>query len=78
MRKRGFIKGFSFCFRGGENMNDTLLISIDANHGDDIAVLIVGRQEPNKAVEIVNAFQGQEALDLYKKLVTKNENISNN
>lgn len=59
-------------------INDTLLISIDASNGEDIAVLIVGRQEPNKALEIVNAFQGQAALDLYEKLVTKNENISNN
>lgn len=25
-------------------------------------------------LEIVNAFQGDEALDLYKKLVTKKEN----
>lgn len=52
-------------------MNDTLLISIDAQANKDMPILIVGRQEPKKALEIVNAFQGQEALDLYKKLVTK-------
>ena len=29
---------------------------------------------PGQAVKIVNAFQDEEALELYKKLVTKKEN----
>lgn len=54
-------------------MEDTLLISIDAHHGEDVAVLIVGRKRPNDAIEIVNAFQGEEAIELYNKLITKKE-----
>lgn len=34
---------------------------------------IVGRKRKNESIEIINAFQGEEALDLYKKLVTKKE-----
>lgn len=52
-------------------ISDTLLISIDAAHGDDIAVLIVGRKRPNDSLEIVDAFQGQEAIDIYNKLIMK-------
>lgn len=50
---------------------DTLLVSVDFSRGDDIGVLIVGRKHPNQAVSIVNAFQGEEAVELYKKLITK-------
>jgi hypothetical protein len=50
---------------------DTLLVSVDFTNGVDTGVLIVGRKQPNEAVSIVNAFQGEEALELYKKLITK-------
>lgn len=50
---------------------DTLLVSVDFTNGVDTGVLIVGRKYPNDAVQIVNAFQGEEALELYKKLITK-------
>ena len=51
--------------------NDTLLISIDFSHGKDVGVLIVGRKLPNQEVTIVNAFQGEDAYELYEKLTTK-------
>lgn len=54
------------------NISDTILISINF-HNPDTGVLIVGRKRPNQSVEIINAFQGEEALKLYKKLVTKKE-----
>ena len=47
---------------------DTLLIGFDFTHGKDNTVLIVGRKRPNQSVDIVNAFQGEEAEELYKKL----------
>lgn len=53
--------------------NDTLIISIDFSNGKDKSILIVGRKFPNQAVDIVNAFQGEEAEELYKRLVTKKE-----
>ena len=37
----------------------------------DTGVLVVGRKRKNESIEIINAFQGEEALELYKKLVTK-------
>lgn len=50
---------------------DTLLVSVDFTNGVDTGVLIVGRKQPNDAVMIINAFQGEEALNLYKKLIIK-------
>lgn len=54
------------------NLNDTLLVSISFSD-KDTGVLVVGRQRKNHSIEIVNAFQGEEALELYKKLVTQKE-----
>ena len=54
-------------------MIDSLLICIDTSTGKDNEVLIVGRKRKNQTLEIVNAFQGEEAVDLYKKLTTKPE-----
>ena len=51
-------------------ISDTLLVAIDF-HDPDHGVLVVGRKMPGQAVKIVNAFQDEEALELYKKLVTK-------
>lgn len=50
-------------------VNECLLVSVDLTKGEDTGVLIVGRQKNGK-VDIVNAFQGQEAADLYRKLTT--------
>lgn len=53
---------------------DTILVGYNNfTHGEDVSVLIVGRKQANQTVEIINAFQGKEAEDLYKKLITKIE-----
>ena len=52
-----------------EYLLNTILVSYDYNHPDN-AVLIVGRKIFNQSVEIINAFQGDEATELYNKLVT--------
>lgn len=49
-------------------MVDSLIISIDTSNGKDNTVLIVGRKAVGQRVEIVNAFQGEEALELYGRL----------
>ena len=54
------------------NLSDTLLVSISFSEKDK-GVLVVGRKRKNQSMEIVNAFQGEEALELYNKLVTKKE-----
>lgn len=55
-------------------MTDSILIGFDRK-GDsgDQAVLIVGKKCPNQSVEIVNAFEGIEAIKLYEKLITRKE-----
>lgn len=53
-----------------KSITDTLLVSIDLSASGNNAVLIVGRKKPNQSVEIVNAFDGEEAVELYKKLTT--------
>lgn len=50
-------------------VNESLLVGVDFTKGEDIGVLIVGRQEDG-VVNVINAFQGQEAADLYRKLIT--------
>ncbi len=49
-------------------VNESLLVGVDFTNGEDVGVLLVGRQE-NGVVKIINAFQGQEAIDIYKKLI---------
>lgn len=45
------------------------IVAWDFTHGEDKGVLIVGKQIKGN-VEVVNAFQGEEALELFKKLST--------
>lgn len=49
--------------------NGAVVVSWDFSH-EDTGVLIVGRQK-NKEMTVINAFQGQEARDLYEKLTTR-------
>ena len=57
--------------RGGViAMAESVIVSYDNSNGKDHTVLIVGRKRINQTVEIINAFQGQEAEELYKKLIT--------
>lgn len=53
-------------------VNECLLVSVEFTQGEDAGVLIVGRQKNGK-VDIVNAFHGHEAIDIYKKLITVNK-----
>ena len=55
-------------------LTDSLLISIDFKENKDDSIMIVGRKPVGKPVDIVNAFQGEEAIELWNKLVTKKEN----
>ena len=52
---------------------DSLIIGFDFDSEKDNAVLIVGQKSKNNQVEIINAFQGEEAKELYKKLIYKGE-----
>lgn len=45
----------------------SVIVSWDFSHGVDVGVLLVGKQEKGN-VDVINAFQGKEAEELYKKL----------
>ena len=49
---------------------DVLLVSYD-NVSNDKPILIVGRKGKRGSIQIVNAFQDEEAEELYKKLTTQ-------
>lgn len=49
--------------------SDVLLVSFDYTHGD-IPVLIVGKNDKG-GLDIINAFKGEEAKELYQKLTAK-------
>lgn len=56
-----------------DKTSDGLLIGYD--RGDkDVAVLVVGRKRENQSVEIINAFEGENAIELYKKLIESEKN----
>lgn len=53
---------------------DSLLVSIDFSHGEDVGVLLVARKAPTLHPVIINAFQGEEARKIYEMLITQKEN----
>lgn len=55
-----------------KNKSDTFLVSFDYTHGD-IPVLIIGRKGEKKEIDIINAFKGDEAKDLYDMLMDGKE-----
>lgn len=55
-----------------ESFTTSILVGYDYNKEKDNAVLVVGKQIPKTTkVQIINAFEGKEATDLYNKLITK-------
>jgi len=52
---------------------DTILIGANFEHGIETGVLIVGRKMNGQQMDVINAFQGQEAMDIYNKLTTKKD-----
>ena len=60
-------------------LSDTVLVSFDGESPASDPVLIVGRKRKNQSVDIINAFQGDDAVELYNRLITvkKSEGVSN-
>ena len=48
-------------------MVDSILVSVDFSNKNDTGVMVVGRKRMNQSVKIINAFQGDEARELYEK-----------
>lgn len=54
-----------------DRTSDAILIGYDCSLNKETAVLIVGRKRENQSVEIINAFDGKEATEMYNKLLGK-------
>lgn len=48
-------------------MVNVLLVSFDP----DSNLLLVGKKKPNETIDILNAFEGEEAADVYNLLITQ-------
>ena len=55
-----------------DNTVDSVLVAFSCSKGPDDGVLVVGKRK-GRTTEVINAFQGKEARELYEKLVTKKE-----
>lgn len=53
---------------------DSVIVSVDFTNGVDKSVLIVGRKH-GKNIDIVNAFQGAEAEELYYRLLGDDKKV---
>ena len=51
---------------------EVLLVSFDLTHGPDNRLCIVGKKD-GAVVTIINAFQGQQAEDIFRLLTTVNK-----
>ena len=51
-------------------ISESLIVGFDSQGGER-TVLIVGRQRPGKTVEIINAYEGEEAKKIYDLLTIK-------
>ena len=53
----------------------SIIVSYDVSENGDETILLVGKKNPNETIKIINAFQGEEAKGLWKKLTERNEKI---
>ena len=54
---------------------DSVIVAYDVTNGVDKALLLVGKKKLNKAADIINAFSGKEAEELWLKLTTIKEKV---
>ena len=50
---------------------EALLISVTYDANGKVNLMVVGKKRKNESVEIVNTFQGEDAVRLYNELITK-------
>ena len=56
-----------------DKVNGSFIVGFDFTNGEDRGVLIVGKKEIDKQIEIINTFKDEQAWELYLKLTTKKE-----
>ena len=55
------------------NTTGSVVVGYDYKEDSDTAVLLVGQKNPKMDIQIINAFEGDEAKELWKKLTTIKE-----
>ena len=54
-------------------MEDALLVGFVLPTNGDVPVMVIGRKMPNQAMEVINAYEGEEAKAIYEKLITRED-----
>lgn len=57
-------------------MENRIIIGVDFSNKNDIDTMVVGRIRNNQSIDIINVFQGDEARELYEKLITNKSSLS--
>lgn len=58
-------------------VTDSILVSVDFDMqgGPDTAVLVVGKKKKGETIDILNAFRGDEAMELWNKLTGSGKEV---
>ena len=57
------------------DITTSVIVTFNYKADKDTALLLVGKQNPGKGVQVINAFDGEEAKALWKKLTSKEVDI---
>lgn len=55
----------------GKIKTESILVSVTYDTDNKVNLMVVGKKRPNESVDIINAFQGEDAARLYNELITK-------
>lgn len=51
------------------NDHGTLLVGYDFSRGTDVGVVIIGKKKEGEVMDVINAYQGEKALKIFKDIV---------
>ena len=57
-------------------MENHIIIRVDSTNKNDNIIMTVGRIRRDHHIDIVNVFQGDEARELYEKLIANKSSLS--
>jgi len=56
-------------------MANHIIIGVDLSNKNDIGAIVVRRIRNDQSIDIVNVFQGDEARELYEKLIANKSSL---
>ena len=57
-------------------MENHIIIRVDSTNKNDNIIMTVGRIRNDQSIDIVNVFQGDEARELYEKLIANKSSLT--